>query len=169
MAAMSDITRLLVILAALAAASLSFTGCDGTVSAHGQVFRTAGRDASARSRIVVDGHPPSTQGLEPMAGVKVTLYHRPEYAHRNDDTARLWRETDVSKEDGSFEMGGACAPGEFDMALGASKEGCAPVLQTFRHSSRNFDHTVTVILVCSDETQTTEAASPQKSQRRSRS
>ena len=161
--------RLRVVLTALAVAFLSFTGCDGEVSARGQVFRSAGRDASARSRIVVDGQSPSTQGLEPMAGVKVTLYHRPEYAHRNDDTARIWRDTDVSKEDGSFEMGGACAPGEFDMALGASKEGCAPVLQMFRHSSKNFEHTVTVILVCSDENQKIEAASPQKSQRRARS
>jgi len=43
---------------------------------------------------------------------------------------------------------GTCAPGSYDMAVGATHEGCQPVLQTFRHSARQPDTEMAIILVC---------------------
>jgi hypothetical protein len=128
--------------------ALFSSACDGSIFVEGRVYRWEKPPVSARSVALVDSSAPLPPNLQPLAGAQVTIYHSPEYAHRTDETARLWRSAATSESDGSFDTGGACAPGSYDMAVGVTHEGCEPVLQTFRHSARWPDTEMTIILVC---------------------
>jgi hypothetical protein len=134
--------------AALALAALASAACDGMISVRGDVYRWVNPPTTARSMAIVDGSAPVPANVEPLAGAKVTIYHSPEYAHQTDETALLWRSTATSDPGGSFMTGGTCAPGSYDMAVGATHDHCQPVLQTFRHRARKPEHEMTIILVC---------------------
>jgi hypothetical protein len=130
-------------------------GCDGFVSVHGKAYRWSKAPKVPPSVILVDkgASAPIPEDLEPLEGVKITVYHSPEYAHRTDKTARTWRGTTKSEADGTFEDGSTCAPGSYDMAVGATRDGCQPILQTFHHSNKHPEHEVTIIMACGDRQQ----------------
>jgi len=135
-------------MAAILLVALISLACDGSLWVEGSVYRWEKPPASARSLAIVDSSAPLPPDLQPLADARITIYHSPEYAHRTDETARLWRSTATSESDGSFDTGGACTPGSYDMAVGATHDGCQSVFQTFRHSTRQPDTRMTIILVC---------------------
>jgi hypothetical protein len=125
-------------------------GCDGFVSVHGKAYRWSKAPKVHPSVILVDkgASAPIPDDLVPLAGVTITVYHSPEDADQTNKTAHVWRNSAKSEADGTFDTGGVCAPGSYDMAVGATHDGCQPVLQTFRHSNRHPGHEMTIIMAC---------------------
>jgi hypothetical protein len=80
---------------------------------------------------------PIPNDLVPLEGVQITAYHSPEDAHQTNEATQVWRNSTESEAGGTFDTGGVCAPGSYDMAVGATRDGCQPVLQTFQHSNRH--------------------------------
>jgi hypothetical protein len=125
------------------------SGCDGAVGMHGKAYRWVNPPPSVHGAVGIDD--PKfrlPRQIAPLEGVDLTIYHSPEYAFRTDETALLWRTVAQSGVDGSFEDGGTCAPGSYDMALGVVKEGCEPIFRVFHHDGKESDHELVILLVC---------------------
>jgi hypothetical protein len=131
--------------------ALLLAACDGEIFFDGVAYRLADPRPGDKGFILVDEELPSGLALEPLAGVEVTIYHDPEDIHRTDETARRWRTEATSSEDGTFSSGGATAPGGFEAAVGARKQGCTDVSRNFKHGK--VDHKVYVVLVCDEAVQ----------------
>jgi hypothetical protein len=129
----------------LSAALFSLMACDGSIYVTGNAFRLVNGQPGSASRIWVD-EPSSPANVVPLEGVHITLYHSAKYVDRTDDTAMLWRDTTTSGIDGTFHAGSAAAPGRYESALRAEKEGCQTVTRSFTHAQS--EHTMKIVMVC---------------------
>lgn len=130
----------------LALLALPLAGCDGYVGMAGSTYRWVDPPPGAKSFIVVDEALPQGLTLEPLSGVDLTLYYTSGSVRDKGEDARLWRDEVASSANGTFDMGGTSAPGEYESAIEARKDGCQSVLHRFEHDRH--DHLASVVLVC---------------------
>lgn len=142
---MKTCSRLL-LLAALSIASL---GCDGAVSIHGSVRADPGGSPQGRSRVFLDEQPTADLSGAPVRA-KVSLYLRLERRGESVVSDPPWVLKAESSADGTFEIGGACAPFQnVPMMIRVEAPGYQPAELRFLHKTRAnpaVDHTVVVVL-----------------------
>ena len=118
-------------------------GCDNAVSVRGHVYRKA---QGSRSLVLFDQRTVPAH-LEPLKGVKITVYHSAEDAYRADYVPYKWNlaKTDA---DGAFEIDGTCGSAPRQMAVRATRDGCDPVLGKFIYTERKEDYEATILMAC---------------------
>jgi hypothetical protein len=127
----------------LALAALLAVGCDHSVAVHGKAYR---KPQGTRSVVLIDqGTAPAN--LEPLAGVKITLYHSADDAQRAGYVPYQWN-TAKTDADGAFEIDGTCGSAPREMAVRATRDGCEPALGKFIYTERKEKYEATILMAC---------------------
>ncbi len=123
-------------LTVLAAALISaLLGCDGYIAVEGRVYARPEVDTLLPSEGTVDGLAPATEGLAPLAGAVVYVFHDPKdtVSHRPDTL--LWVDSDTSTADGLFRTGSTTCPCRFTALLRVRRAGYRGIDIPFSHDS----------------------------------
>jgi hypothetical protein len=127
----------------LALAAFLALGCDHPVSVRGNAYRKV---QGSRSIVLIDQRTVPAH-LEPLKGVKITIYHSADDAYRVDYVPYKWNLAKTGA-DGAFEIGGTCGSAPREMAVGASREGCEPALGKFIYTAKKEEYEATILMAC---------------------
>jgi hypothetical protein len=127
----------------LALAALLAVGCDHPISVRGRAYRKA---QGSRSIVLFDQRTVPAH-LEPLKGVKITVYHSAEDADRADYVPYQWNLAKTGA-DGAFEIDGTCGSAPREMAVRATLDGCDPALGKFIYTERKEDYEATILMAC---------------------
>jgi hypothetical protein len=133
----------LIVVVALSFCSLGFVACDGRISVKGRVYIQ--KSAAGDSQAFIDQLPPSNEQLSPLKDVKVTLYHAGDFSPEKAEKSELRKDSALTADDGSFEVGGLTIPFRFNAGLVIERQGYKPITKIFYHDK--VDHDATIILV----------------------
>jgi hypothetical protein len=114
------------------------------MAVNGKAYRVS-RSTGQKSEIFVDRpspRPPST----PLQNAEITLFPKSAFMDEDSEASRTWREHTMPISDGTFRFGMVVAPGRYEAAIKAEKQGCDSVSERFDHSKR--EHQVTIFLAC---------------------
>jgi hypothetical protein len=127
----------------LALAALLAVGCDHPVSVRGKAYRKA---RGTRSVVLIDqGTPPAD--LEPLEGVRITVYQSADDAQRASYVPYKWN-TAKTDADGAFEIGGTCGSAPREMAVRATRDDCQPAMGKFIYTERKEKYEATILMAC---------------------
>ena len=116
--------------------------CDGAIRVKGHVY--VEKNFVGDSRAFVDQSPDANGELIPIKDAKVTLYHAGDFSPDGAKNSELRKNSTLTADDGSFEVGGLTSPFRFNAGLIVEKNGYKQMTKVFYHDK--IGHEATIIL-----------------------